>query len=426
VRELAILFSSLGRNRVSSMSDALSFDSNNSLRNGKHTYKYQNASPDDKNKNWLEGIFRKYYFYHYSQLELGELINEHEFGFRLFDGKIRRHLAFNDKKELYAYIIKFSPSDIFYSSSRYQNPKAEIDQKGWIGSDLIFDIDGKDLHLECAQSHNLVLCKDCSFISKGIISKCEECNSTRLQIIDIPCAKCIKSLNGEVKKLVEILNDDFGIDNKCIFIYFSGNNGYHIHVVDENFYSASAKKRNAFAQYLMGKGYLIENLGITKNNGVLIPTHNKVIYNQGWRRRIFDSMHLPIQNNRIDDRFIKKYNRMQDTSNNNIKDIISTHIFDLSAKIDPNVTMDIHRIFRLAGSINSKSGLIKAFCKDLDSFNPFVDACFIGDSNVEIESKLNIKLLLKGKQFSIKTGTNTLPEYVAAYMICKGIGDIRE
>jgi DNA primase small subunit len=135
-------------------------------------------------------------------------------------------------------------------------------------------------------------------------------------------------------------------------------------------------------------------------------------------------MHMPIQNHKIDDKFVKKYNKMQDTKNNNIEDIINKHIFDLSAQIDPNVTMDVHRIFRLAGSINSKSGLIKAFCKDLASFNPFVDACFIGDSNVEIESKLNVKISLKGKQFSIKTGNNTVPEYMAAYMICKGIGDI--
>ena len=98
VRELAILFNSLGRNRISSMSDALSFDSNDPIKKGKHTSKYQNAEPDDKNKNWLEGIYRKYYFYHYSQLELGELINEHEFGFRLFDGKIHRHLAFKIRK----------------------------------------------------------------------------------------------------------------------------------------------------------------------------------------------------------------------------------------------------------------------------------------------------------------------------------------
>jgi DNA primase small subunit len=409
------------------MSDALSFDPNESGRNGKHRSKYPSTEPDDKNKNWLEGIFRKYYFYHYSQLQLSESINEHEFGFRLFDGKIRRHLAFKDKKELYAYIIKFSPSDIFYSSSRYQNPEAEIDQKGWMGSDLIFDIDGKDLHLDCAQSHDLILCKDCNSISKGIVSNCEGCNSTRLQIIDIPCFNCIKSLKGEVKKLIEILHDDFGIDNQYMSIYFSGNNGYHIHVVDKNFYGASAKKRNAFVQYLMGKGYLIENLGIRKSNeGVLLPIHNKVLYNQGWRRRIFNSMHLPIQKNRIDNQFLKKYNRIQDTNETNISDIINNHIFKLSAKIDPNVTMDIHRIFRLAGSINSKSGLIKAFCNDLDTFDPFVDACFIGDSNVEIESRLNIKISLKGKQFRIKTGFNTLPEYVAAYMICKGLGDIKE
>jgi DNA primase small subunit len=409
------------------MSDTFSSDLDNSEKNGIHASRYQNSEPNDKNKNWLEGVFRKYYFYHYSQLELGELINEHEFGFRLFDGKIRRHLAFNDKKELYAYIIKFSPSDIFYSSSRYQNPKAEIDQKGWIGSDLIFDIDGKDLHLDCAQNHNLILCKDCNSISKGIVSKCVVCNGSRLQIIDLPCTKCIKSLNGEVKKLIEILNVDFGIDSENIFVYFSGNNGYHIHVIDKNFFHTSAKKRNAFAQYLMGKGYLIENLGIRRNNeGTLMPISNKILYNQGWRRRIFNSMYLHVQNHKIDDKFVKKYNRMQDTKNDNIEDVIKKHIFDLSTKIDPNVTIDVHRIFRLAGSINSKSGLIKAFCKDLNSSNPLVDACLIGDSNVEIESKLNVKISLKGKQFSIKTGNNTVPEYVAAYIICKGIGDIHK
>ena len=410
------------------MSDALSFDSNDSFKQDKYTSKskYQNAQPDDKNKNWLEGVFRKYYFNHYSQLEVDEFINEHEFGFRLFDGKIHRHLAFNGKKELYAYIIKFSPSDIFYSSARYQNPEAEIDQKGWIGSDLIFDIDGKDLHLDCAQSHNLTLCKDCRFISKGIDSVCESCNSIRLQIIDIPCKRCIKSLNGEVKKLIEILCDDFGIDKDFILVYFSGNNGYHIHVTDNNFYGASGKKRNAIVQYLMCKGYMIENLGIRKNTeGVFVPMHNKILYYQGWRKRILDSIHLPIQNHRLDDKFVKKYISMRDANSNNIHDIISNHILDLSAKIDPNVTLDIHRIFRLSGSISSKSGLIKALCKDLDSFDPSVDACLIGDSIVEIESKLDIKISLKGKQFGIKTGINTLPEYVAAYLICKGIGNIK-
>ena len=327
------------------------------------------------------------------------MINEHEFGFRLFDGKIRRHLAFNDKKELYAYIIKFSPSDIFYSSSRYQNPKAEIDQKGWIGSDLIFDIDGKDLHLECAQSHNLILCKDCSFISKGIISKCVGCNGTRLQIIDIPCTRCIKSLNVEVKKLIEILNDDFGIDGESIFIYFSGNNGYHIHVVDKNFYDASAKKRNAFVQYLMGKGYLIENLGIRKNTEGVSYTDITIrfsITRVGEEEFLIPCIY-PFRIIELMTSLSRNIIACRIQKITTSRTLLIPHIFDLSAKIDPNVTMDIHRIFRLAGSINSKSGLIKAFCKDLDSFNPFVDACFIGDSNVEIEFKIKYQNIFERK-----------------------------
>ena len=43
----------------------------------------------------------------------------------------------------------------------------------------------------------------------------------------------------------------------------------------------------------------------------------------------------------------------------------------IGVKIDPNVTMDIHRIFRLPGSINSKSGLTKILCTDITKFDPY-------------------------------------------------------
>ena len=42
---------------------------------------------------------------------------------------------------------------------------------------------------------------------------------------------------------------------------------------------------------------------------------------------------------------------------------------NIGVKIDPNVTMDIHRIFRLPGSINSKSGLTKIHVTDLTKFD---------------------------------------------------------
>ena len=44
------------------MPDALSIDSNDSFKKDKYNSKYQNAVPNDKNKNWLAEVFRKYYF----------------------------------------------------------------------------------------------------------------------------------------------------------------------------------------------------------------------------------------------------------------------------------------------------------------------------------------------------------------------------
>ena len=64
------------------------------------------------------------------------------------------------------------------------------------------------------------------------------------------------------------------------------------------------------------------------------------------------------------------------------------------------VTIDIHRIFRLAGSLNSKSGLAKILCNDINSFDPFKDACFFDKSKVEIVSKVDVSIFFKGKHYS--------------------------
>lgn len=47
---------------------------------------------------------------------------------------------------------------------------------------------------------------------------------------------------------------------------------------------------------------------------------------------------------------------------------IAQYLIDNGIKVDVQVTMDIHRIFRYPGSINSKSGLVKTEIKDIDKF----------------------------------------------------------
>ena len=61
--------------------------------------------------------------------------------------------------------------------------------------------------------------------------------------------------------------------------------------------------------------------------------------------------------------------------------------------------MDIHRIFRLPGSINSKSGLAKIQCNNLTKFDPYVEACFLSDDSVEILANCPIEFKLKNKKF---------------------------
>ncbi len=80
--------------------------------------------------------------------------------------------------------------------------------------------------------------------------------------------------------------------------------------------------------------------------------------------------------------------------------------------------------FRLAGSINSKSGLSKIRCNNLESFNPLIDSCLLNEKEVNIKLKTNLKLSLKGNNFKLNNSFERLPTYVATYLICKGLADI--
>ena len=64
-----------------------------------------------------------------------------------------RHLSFKNMKELIATIMKEVPSDIYCSNAYYRFPTYPMQEKKWLGADLIFDIDGKDLNMPCVPSH---------------------------------------------------------------------------------------------------------------------------------------------------------------------------------------------------------------------------------------------------------------------------------
>ena len=87
-----------------------------------------------------------------------------EFGFGDFDKKIAfRHCSFGDENDFKNYIVDNAPPFINYSPAEYEHPDGRpMENKGWLGGELIFDLDATDLHLPCQEKHGRSwVCENC-------------------------------------------------------------------------------------------------------------------------------------------------------------------------------------------------------------------------------------------------------------------------
>lgn len=375
-----------------------------------------------KTASIVRKAFRGYYFKP-ETIEAPDKIEQREFGYMQFGqpGMVR-HLSFRSMKELTATIMKEVPSDIYCSNAYYRFPTYPMQEKQWLGADLIFDIDGKDLHLPCVPSHTYLLCTSCGHVSSSDKEEysCQACSGKKAENISIPCSKCIDGSKKEVKRLTEFLTSDLGMQQSDIHVYFSGNNGFHIHISDNAYVPLDPQARSDLVGYISGAGLMAESIGVRKGdaeNLVFIKfPRSGLAY--GWRRRVADKL-------KIDTSSIIKLKHIVEQKGGYapFKVDLDRMVRDMGARIDPQVTTDVHRVFRMPGTLNSKSGLAKMKCHDLDSFNPFVDACTIGDSKVAVRVKTAVKLKLKNKAFNISKETAELPAYAAVYLICKGLAE---
>jgi DNA primase small subunit len=370
----------------------------------------------EKNVKLVNDVFKEYYFKHFELIHVPTRTSEREFGYQKFNEGMTRHLSIKDDKELHLLLMTQVPSDVYCSNAYYSFPNLPMSEKDWKGADLIFDIDAKDLKLDCRTSHICCKCNSCQNIVKQGIN-CSVCGSTKLETISVTCKNCMSESKKEVVRLLEILTKDFGIQKEEIEVYFSGNEGFHVYVVNSDYQTLDSRERADLADYIMFNGIIPETLGMNKQNNSksTLPDVNE----RGWRGRVAKEI------------FGSKSKRAKI-----VQEVLSGgySVFqakledwrqEIGVKIDPKVTMDIHRIFRLEGSLNSKSGLSKILCKDLENFDPFSDACLLGDENVEIIANCPISFKLKNKKYGpYEKEKITVPKYAAVYMICKGFADI--
>lgn len=373
----------------------------------------------------VRSSFRAYYF-RPNIIKTPDKIEQREFGYMQF-GQVGmvRHLSFNSMKELTATIMKEVPSDIYCSNAYYQFPTSPMQEKQWLGADLIFDIDGKDLHLPCVSSHSYFICANCGHASASAPNEkkeyaCQLCSSKQSDNISIPCAKCIDGSKKEVKRLVEFLTGDLGMQQGDIQVYFSGNNGFHIHINDGAYVRLDPQARSDLVGYISGAGLIAESLGVRKGNAenLFFIKFPKSGIAYGWRGRIADKLEINGSS-----KIKLKHIVEQNGGYTPFKVDVDRMARDMGVRIDPQVTTDVHRVFRMPGTLNSKSGLAKMKCDDLNSFDPFVEACLLGDNKVSVRVKTLVKLKLKNKSFNISKESAELPAYAAVYLICKRLAE---
>lgn len=370
----------------------------------------------------VKAAFREYYFKQAKLIETPGDVDKREFGYAQFGARgMVRHLSFRNAGELIATLITQVPSDVYCSNALYRFPTLPMQEKQWLGADLIFDIDGKDLNLPCVPSHSYPVCSNCGHVSPPSEKEyaCPACGNKKADHVSIPCAKCVDGSKKEARHLVEFLTGDLGIARENIDVYFSGNNGFHFHIRDDSYRPLDSQARSDLVGYLAGVGLLTESIGVRRAPGgdlafVKFPRSG---LGSGWRKKVADKLKIDATST------IRLTNIVKEKGYAQFKAELDRTTREMGVRIDPQVTTDVHRVFRMPGTLNSKSGLAKAKVSDLDSFDPFVDACLLGDAKVKVKLKTHVKAKLKGENYNISKETAELPAYAAVYFICKGLAE---
>ena len=366
--------------------------------------------------------FREYYFRNAEMIRPPSEMSLREFGYLPFGGGMIRHLAFSEIGNLRALLVREAPAGVYCSNSLYHDPSAEMTKKGWLRAEPIFDIDADALNLPCKKKHDIWLCKDCGKKEFGLRPEtCPNCKKNRLLEFSWACPECIEGTRKETFRLLDFLRGDFGLSDSQISIYFSGNAGFHVHVKASSLDKVEQAGRSEISDYITGRGLmssLLKNSKLTPNDW-------------GWRGRIARFVRdIPVGSSPFKtDEFRSRVNEIQKRlKEDQINKILDSVLAANAVRIDPMVTADIHRIFRMPETLNNKTGLIKKQCKDLQTFNPLAECVALPEDTdlVALSVDMCPKICLGGMEFGpfVRVARIELPLFVAVYLIARGAAKV--
>ena len=96
-----------------------------------------------------------------------------------------------------------------------------------------------------------------------------------------------------------------------------------------------------------------------------------------------------------------------------------------AARIDSSVTTDIHRVFRLAGTLHGNTGMLKMRVDPSGKFDPTNDPVVLSEEEVRIEIVFYPRFTMKGQDFGpYKSEIAKMPTYAAIGILTRGFAQV--
>ncbi|MDO5852337.1 MAG: DNA primase catalytic subunit PriS [Methanobacteriaceae archaeon] len=281
-------------------------------------------------------------------------ITSREFGFDHYgQGPNDRYKTFIDKQRLKRFLKTKHPFAAYSSVAFYKKPEK---RGGWIKSELVFDVDAKDIPIRTC---------DCA---EGNI-----------------CETCLNQAKEIVLNIDDILKEDFGL--KDIHYVYSGR-GYHIRILDESATSMDSNMRGQIVQYVTGanvpdlkndKGYdKLQHFSVDIGYPRRFTESVKYTINHLTKNSELENVNQKLLNDVIKNRQVLNENQWG-LFRQKIGPIRYNKVINAIARInmgitDTKVSIDLKRILRLPSTLHSKVSMKSTLIKNIEIFDPFDDA----------------------------------------------------
>jgi DNA primase small subunit len=386
---------------------------------------------EERTRAYLRGRFGD--FYRRTEVELPPRADDREWGYIPWtsgpDTTMVRHKSTLDLGDTVTFLERERPRHVYFSAGFYDNPSASaMGEKGWLGSDLVFDLDADHLPSvtlgEDSYAEMLAKCKDALY------------------------------------RLLDFLERDFGFED--LTVTFSGGRGYHVHVRDEGVHDLEREQRREIVDYVRGNELDLETLvneEVVDGMGLKNPTEKRVLpADGGWGRRVTERLgefadDLLERGEEDAVEYLSGFEGVGEKSARAIYNVVETnteavkagnvdvhpsflkvarkYVADTvaaeNAPIDEPVTTDTNRLIRLPGTLHGGSGFrVRRLTREqLDDFDPLVDAIpetFLGhDITVEVEEERTLELL--GETLTVTPGVHSVPEYAGVFLMARGTAE---